>query len=228
MATAFTALGGGNGFPFCLQTSNYIPGGAIILNPPSLAQTMNAYWNFKSASFGGATLDPGNQPKDLICSPDANVGDAGSGDSSPNQGGEFTVRNSRPSIYYFGGVKYYKHGIRMRFIASRESEENGGGRGSYVVVSYFSGLYTVSTPLFGYSCVDELYCPDPPPASCDVIGKSASERTESFTAVTIGGIPFVRKVFKSFGGSFYGDGVPCPARNYPSIPDVPTLTLHTY
>jgi len=224
MAQSFTALGKGNGFPFCLTEVN-VSDNAILSNAPTLEQTMNAYWNFKSATFGGATFEPGNEPKDLICSPDANVGSARSGDDSPNQGGEFTVRNSRPSIYYFGGVKYYRHGIKMSFGASNVSEENGGGRGSLLQIDYFSGLYIGTTPLYGYECIDETFGepPDPP-----VIGKSAGERTESFTAVTIGGIPFVRRIFKSFGGSYYGDGVPCPARNYPAEPGTPTLNLHTY
>tara|TARA_R110002153_G_scaffold23542_1_gene76135 strand:- start:293 stop:991 length:699 start_codon:yes stop_codon:yes gene_type:complete len=229
MAEPFATLGDGCGFPEPL--TEFDAGNGIVLNAPTLEQTMNAYWNFKSATFGAATFEPGNEPKDLICNQNANVGSASSGDGQPNQGGSFTVRNSLPAIFVSGGVKYYKHGIRMYFQASTSVEENGGGRGSSIYVSYFSALYTVQTSpaLQPYSCYDETYCPEGIPP-CMVIGKGASEVTQTQSSVTIGGIPFIKQISKSFGGTFYPSSPPgpCPQRDYPAEPGAPSLTLHTY
>ena len=111
MAESFETLGAGNGFSSCLQATQVLYG--EILNPPSLAQTMNAYWNFDSVSWGGAFFNPDSQPKDLICNPTANVGNSANGDSNPGYPGEFTVRNSLPRIFFKNGVKYYSHGIRI-------------------------------------------------------------------------------------------------------------------
>ena len=227
MAESFATLGDGCGFPVPLTEFN-AGANQIVLNAPTLEQTMNAYWNFKSATFGAATFEPGNEPKDLICNSSANLGSAGSGDSSPNQGGSFTVRNSLPTIFYSGGVKYYRHGIRMYFFATTSVEENGGGRGSSIYVDYFSALYTEQTnpAPYPYSCTDETYCPEGIPP-CMVIGKSAGELTQTQSSVTIGGIPFIKQITKSFGGTFY-DVLVCPQSDYPAEPDAPSLTLHTY
>ena len=74
MAESFETLGAGNGFSSCLQK---IPAIQVLnqelLNPPSLEQTMQAYWNFDSATFGGATFNPDNEPKDLICNESLNA-----------------------------------------------------------------------------------------------------------------------------------------------------------
>ena len=72
MASSFETLGNGNGFPFCLERKDAITD-QVIQNVPTLAQAMSAYWNIDSISFGGATFNPTNEPKDLICNPDANV-----------------------------------------------------------------------------------------------------------------------------------------------------------
>ena len=72
---------------------------------------------------------------------------------------------------------------------------------------------------------------DGEPPNPEVIGKSASERTQTISSVTIGGIPFIKNVIKSFSGAFYdipGTDAPCPTSNYPSVPADPTLQLHTY
>tara|TARA_R110002167_G_scaffold8861_1_gene40601 strand:+ start:443 stop:1123 length:681 start_codon:yes stop_codon:yes gene_type:complete len=223
-ATSFTTLGKGNGFSSCLNELKFI-NNKFLRNPPSLAETMNAYWNFDSVSWGGASFNPDNEPKDLICNERLNVGNGG--------GGGFEVSNALPTFFYIDGVKYYKHGISMSFSASNETTEFegwNGGVASYIQVNYFSSLYSVSSNLAGYDCIDETYGepPDPP-----VIGKSASERTQSISSVTISGIPFIKTVFKSFGGAFYKNEPtdplpPCPTQSYPSEPGLPTLNLHTY
>ena len=225
-ATSFTALGRGNGFSSCLTT---VPqGDRILRNPPSLAQTMAAYWNLKSISYGGATFTPGNEPMDLICNPNANVGNAEDGSSAENQAGLFVIRNTLPTIFFKNDVKYYSHGIAMEFVANNgaSSPTGVGGKSSSTSVSYQSSLYLVDQYLRSYDCTDETFGPDG-----EVIGKGASERTQTISSVTIGGIPFIKNVIKSFGGTFYdiaGTAAPCPTANYPSVPIDPTLELHTY
>jgi len=229
MAQSFTALGKGNGFPFCLTKINI--SNKILVNPPSLAETMNAYWNFDSVSWGGASFNPDNEPKDLICgSPSLNLGSDSAGDEAPNQGGLFRVRNSMPTFFSVGGVKYYKHGINMDFTARTLVEENGGGKGSTIRVNYFSALYTEeeNEP---YACFDEIF-------EGSVVGKTASEKNQTISSVTISGIPFIKEVIKSFGGTAYavegsdgklGPVPPCPTSDgYPADPGLPTLNLHTY
>jgi len=227
MAESFETLGAGNGFSSCLQK---IPAIQVLnrelLNPPSLEQTMQAYWNFDSATFGGASFNPDNQPKDLICNASANVGSNVDGDSRPGYPGEFFVRNSLPTIFFKDGVKYYKHGISMSFSATNDAALVGGGSSSSTFVIYSSSLYVVDQYLSPYSCVDETFGEPPDP---EVIGKSASERTQTISSVTIGGIPFIKNVIKSFGGAAYnGPGTSCPTPNFPAEPSTPTLTLHTY
>ena len=228
MAQSFTALGKGNGFPFCL-TEVDVPDDAILSNAPTLEQTMNAYWNFKSATFGGATFEPGNEPKDLICDETLNIGSA----SSYNN--EFSVSNNFPSIFFLGGNKYYRHGITMSFSDSKVTNENNGLQGSSSLVNYFSSYYVV-TPDFSepLTCIDATFG-EPPNA--EVIGKEASEKTQNFSNVTISGIPFIKKVVHQFFGDVFAvegsDGklgpVPgCPSPDYPADPGTPTLNLHTY
>ena len=231
-ATSFTTLGKGNGFSSCLNELKFISN-KFLLNPPSLAETMNAYWNFDSVSWGGASFNPDNEPRDLICDERLNVGGGGAGSSSPNQSGSFSVSNALPTFFYFDGVKYYKHGISMSFSASNETTEFegwNGGVASSIQVNYFSSLYSVQSNLVSYKCIDETFGEPPDP---EVIGKSASERTQSINRVTISGIPFIKTVFKSFGGAFYKNDPddplpPCPTQSYPSEPGLPTLNLHTY
>jgi len=231
MATAFTAFGKGNGFPCCLDEIN-LPSGGIILNPPSLAQTMNAYWNFKSASFGGATLDLGNQPKDLICNETLNVGSASYGNPG-TVAGRYQVRNALPRIFTENGVKYYRHGIYMNFYAQRNTNNGNGAQFSSIDVTYISAYYFPAN-VEPYSCVDITF--GEPPED-EVIGREADSITETVSSVTISGIPFIKKVKKVFSGQVYavegsdgklGPVPPCPTRNAPNDPGLPTLTLHTY
>ena len=232
MATPFTALGKGNGFSSCLQK---IPAIQLLnqelLNPPSLAETMAAYWNFDSATFGGATFNPDNEPKDLICNESLNVGSASDGDSRPGYPGLFTVTNSLPTIFFIDGVKYYKHGIKMTFSAETYQALSGGAQASLIDVQYLSSLYIDrSDSNQAYTCVTEMFGP---PGEQFPIGKSASEFNQTASAVTISGIPFIKVVTKSRGGVNYVANAndplpPCPAPNFPAEPSTPTLTLHTY
>jgi hypothetical protein len=227
MAESFETLGAGNGFSSCLQATQVLYG--EILNPPSLAQTMNAYWNFDSVSWGGAFFNPDSQPKDLICNPTANVGNSANGDSNPGYPGEFTVRNSLPRIFFKNGVKYYSHGIRMSFSASTYEELSNGSESSSIEVVYFSSLYT-SQENQPYTCVTDQVGE---PGDEEDIGKTSSEFNFSVSSVTISGIPFIKTVTKSRGGSNYkenlSDPLPeCPNPSFPLEPGPPSLNLHTY
>jgi hypothetical protein len=230
MAQSFTALGKGNGFPICLPIKE-MDDDEIIFNDPTLKETMDAYWNFKSVTFGGATFEPDNEPKDLICDETLNVGSDGSGNAGPNESGQFIVSNAVPQIFFDEKkVKYYKHGIKMSFTARTLVEDSSAGersKSSTIIVNYFSALYTEeeNEP---YTCVDETF-------QGDVVGKSAYERTQTISKVTISGIPFIKEVIKIFSGvAFRGsdpdDPIPsCPTSDgYPAEPAEPTLTLHTY
>ena len=229
MAQSFTALGKGNGFPFCL-TEVDVPDDAILSNAPTLEQTMNAYWNFKSATFGGATFEPGNEPKDLICDETLNIGSGANG--SFFGGGEFSVSNNLPSIFFIGGNKYYRHGISMSFAVDRITYNNNGIQSSSTSVDYFSSYYVEGSDSHTYNCVD-LFFGEPPEQ--ELIGRRASERIRNFSNVTISGIPFIKKVSKLFFGEVAASGgedeigpVPgCPSPSY-SEPGTPTLNLHTY
>ena len=232
MAESFETLGAGNGFSSCLEK---IPAIQVLnqelLNPPSLEETMNAYWNFDSATFGGATFNPSNQPKDLICNESANVGNGADGDSRPGYPGEFTVRNSLPRIFFKNGVKYYSHGIRMSFSASTYEELSNGSESSSIEVVYFSSLYSdLSDQNQPYTCVTDQVGE---PGDEEDIGKTSSEFNFSVSSVTISGIPFIKTVTKSRGGSNYkenlSDPLPeCPNPSFPLEPGPPSLNLHTY
>ena len=232
-ATPFKALGAGNGFPACLPVIE-LDDDDIILNAPTLEETMNAYWNFKSATFGGATFEPDSKPKDLASDKTLNLGSASVGDDKT--GGSWTVSNAFPSQFVDENNKlHYKHGISMRYLSTVSVEENGGGKSSTTEVRYFSALYTVPGDLSPYVCADEEYCTGPD--ECSPIGKSAIEKTQSISQVTIGGIPFIKEVIKRSSGTYYrvSDGAggltempPCPVAAYPAEPAQPTLTLHTY
>ena len=94
-AQPFNALGKGNGFNRCLTTRTV--SGNNILNPPTFEQVVGAYWNFHSASFSGASFEPGNEPRDLICTERAAFGN--DSDGSGGSGGErFGVSNGVPGI----------------------------------------------------------------------------------------------------------------------------------
>lgn len=231
MAESFETLGAGNGFSSCLAKLE-ISDNQILLNPPSLAETMQAYWNFDSATFGGATFNPSNEPKDLICNSDDNVGSASDGDSRPGYPGEFIIINSLPTFFFKDGEKYYKHGIKMTFAASNfQTLSPNGQQESSISVEYFSSLYVDNSDQDqAYTCVTQTFGP---PGEEEDIGKASSERITTISSVTISGIPFIKRVIKSFGGENLVDNIgdplpPCPSPSYPAEPSTPTLNLHTY
>jgi|DEB0MinimDraft_12_1074336.scaffolds.fasta_scaffold20857_3 hypothetical protein len=232
MAESFETLGAGNGFSSCLE--KIIPGDKTLLNPPSLEQTMQAYWNFDSVTFGGATFSPNNEPKDLICNESANVGFAADGDGRPGFPAEFTVKNSLPTFFFKNGVKYYKHGIEMTFAQRNVQALSNGYQQSNISISYVSSLFTDNREeQDGYQCITDFFGP---PGEEEPVGKVASDSSLTVSSVTISGIPFIKLVGKGFAGSNYASIVdgkigplpPCPTPNYADDPGTPTLNFHTY
>ena len=219
MATPFTALGAGNGFPFCLNTLN-LPSGGIIQNAPDLEQTMSAYWNFDSGSWGGASFDPTNEPGDLICNNNDNLGD----DINNISNDEFyVVSNGFPSKVDDNVNVEYLHGIQFYYF-----NEVPTGTGFHrLTVSYQSTYYIDDS--YPYECDPTYYYPygGGPPY---IIGYAASEKIITASDVIISGIPFLKIVTKEFFGTDYSTNPSCPTvGTYPLEPTTtPTLNLHTY
>mgnify|MGYP001210917346 CR=1 FL=1 len=247
IAKSFKALGAGNGFPFCLAkfsgTANneYFKVGAA----PTLEETMNAYWNFDSASWDEAEFDPTNEPKDLVGTPTANVG--GDTDYTAGEGPRsvqyYRVQNSKPRIYVEpDGTEHYCHGISISYEKHVDfSTEYPIGGEDFIYVNYASTVHSASG--IPYGCGDETaswgtnFGPSGSQSSVFsyTIGKSSSE-TElvSANAVTIQGLPFVKTVVKGFHAVHYdyqgADGV-CITAGQQSLAEPteqPELKFHTY
>lgn len=231
-ATSFTALGKGNGFNLCLRNRT-VPGERII-NPATLKQAVAAYWNFHSASFSGASFEPGNQPRDLICTPtDAQGVDTDHSAGSTSE--TFSVSNGAPRKVLDQNdaeKTYYAHGISFEYNTS-----TGGGENIEKSTSvFYTSTVSANPSPFG----------DPIPYTCTIlstttsgggsysIGKVARKRTVDLSSVTIDGLPFVKTVIKSFVGATFDDPVgsgnaECePASFLSETTEVPSLTLWSY
>ena len=225
MAQSFTALGAGNGFPVCL--SEITIGGTnptISLGNTTTLEQMSAYWNFDNMSWGGASFDPNNQPKDLICNPNANAGS----DTVYTQGSEeaYQVTNNNPFIILDGNSRYYSHGLQ--FVYYDVAYPTSGNAGVYYSeLAYVGGSYVNhSDP---YECFTIYRTPSPhaPPYA---YGKSAGKTTVTKTNATISGVPFTRLFTQSWYEETGGDVCPTEnSSNFPSVPSgLPTLNFHTY
>lgn len=224
MATAFKTLGFGNGFPFCLSTQVLTLSGYSFQNVPTLEETMKAYWNIDSVSFGGATFDPTNEPKDLICNPDDNIGNDTNIISSTPSGAEYyAVAIQRPRYVTIGSETQLQHGISFVY----ENIFSGGGLFQNTSVVYQSSYYRDTAS--AYQC-DPIYYKPSKGATPYQIGNSASQSNQSISNVTIGGIPFVKIITQYWDEGVYGTPPPaCPSVNFLPVPSAtPTLTLHTY
>ena len=218
-ADSFTALGRGNGFSQCLNTIN-LPENSVILNPPTLEQTMSAYWNIDSVSFGGAEFNPTNEPKDLICTPTANQGtDLNSIQNSSTRIEQYVVSIGNP--FRINDVEedeiYYGHGLNFSYSNYSFSVplSGGGFADIFTDVIYTSTLYHDNAS--AYDC-------SPPAGS--IYDYGADETKLEVSEVTIEGIPFV----KILGQSFFGNkDNACPTAQFnPGTDLVPSITLHTY
>ena len=233
MATPFKTLGAGNGFPFCLSREDAFSG-QVIQNVPTLAQTMSAYWNIDSISFGGATWNPDNEPADLICDEAANVGSDVNQIiyNPPVEGKSFTVRINKPTYFIDSTDEYLKHGLFCRFFHGQEINEGIDDYGISeilsTVIEYQSGRY-LGIENSDTGC-EAVYAG---PNNTDFIGYQRIKETQSVTNVTISGIPFIRTVRKYYAGFTFivhGSSNPqCPVPRFlPEAGGTPTITLHTY
>ena len=238
MATPFQTLGAGNGFSFCLERENEFSG-QVIQNVPTLAQTMSAYWNIDSISFGGATWNPNNEPTDLICDEDANVGSGENIiiDNPPVEGKGFRVSIYKPT-YFIDSTdeyltdEYLKHGLSCRFFHGQEINE---GLGDYGISEILSTVIEYRSGRYGEIEDSDTGCEAVygGPNNTDFIGFTRTKETQSVTNVTISGIPFIRTVRKYYSGfTFIVDersNPQCPVPRFlPETGETPTITLHTY
>lgn len=216
MATEFSTLGKGNGFPFCLYERT--PSGTpTVQNEPTLAETMSAYWNIDSITFGTASFDPNNEPKDLICSPDDVVGyDLSYVQNTPNYIEYYEVTIGRPSISIVSGQKYLNHGLSCDYFYYSNQNIPGGGIFTYNAITYTS---TITYPLtqIPYTC------------NSVPLGFNFDQQQETKTTETISGIPFNVVKSQSVGGYDYGTSPSCQTLTYYPLPTaVPQITLHNY
>jgi hypothetical protein len=216
-ADSFATLGRGNGFSQCLTTSN-LSTNNVILNPPTLEQTMLAYWNIDSISFGGAAFDPSNEPKDLICTPTANVGENYNilQDSSTRREHYLaSIRSPKKVEDVASGEINYVHGIYFEY----SNYTFNTGTDMYTDVIYRSSYYNDNES--AYSCY-----------LIDHGGGNEREATEvqlDVSEVTIEGIPFVKTVSKSFYSYGNSASSSCPSSQFNSATTLePSLTFHTY
>jgi hypothetical protein len=224
-AISFTALGRGNGFSQCLNTLD-LPPNYAILNPPTLEQTMSAYWNIDSVSFGGAEFNPTNEPKDLICTPTANQGtDVNNIQNSATRVELYSVGISHP--YKIKNVEedkiYYHHGLS--FVYSNYSFISVAHGSTFNVdiftdVIYQSTLYHDNAS--AYNCIPEIY-------GGGIAYYGANETKLEVSEVTIEGIPFVKVLRQSFSGTGNNEESGCPLAQFNPGTDLePSITLHTY
>ena len=221
-ATSFTALGKGNGFNRCLSTSTV--SSYKIINPPTFEQTVAAYWNFDSATFGTATFDPDNEPKDLICNENANRGTERAYGSSNLA--TFTVSNTIPAKCN-GDI--YIHGIYFGYLAY----DNIGIERDQSIISVQYSSTVASAAINTYDC--ETLTTGTTYGDTYSIGKvTTAYKTLASTAVNISGIPFVKTVSYEFYGERYDDpagsgSAPCITPFYlPEPTELPSISFHTY
>jgi len=221
-ASSFRALGRGNGFNRCVSSIEVTED--KIINPITLEEAVNAYWNFDSMSFGGASFDPDNQPKDLICNESDN---RGFDENYLNPNELFIVTNGFPKKYNVGDKIYYAHGISFEY----STGEGGGNPEKFTSVHYTS---TIAPSVPETSNVCSILDTSTTYGSVYTIGKQTLAFQKITSSVTIGGLPFVKTVSKSFYGQNYDDPVgsgnaTCPVPSFLSeTSEVPSLTLHTY
>tara|TARA_R110000765_G_scaffold219057_1_gene323351 strand:- start:485 stop:1180 length:696 start_codon:yes stop_codon:yes gene_type:complete len=228
-AQPFNALGKGNGFNRCLRTTTV--SGNNILNPPTFEQTVGAYWNFHSASFSGASFEPGNEPRDLICTEGAAFGyDSDNSIGPPSE--RFSVSNGVPGIVKDAAddeTIYYEHGIQ--FSHSTGEDIDGGNGVKLTTVDYRSTIAGSPAPI-PYSCT--VLNNTTSGGTTYSIGKVATQMKVAVSSVDIGGLPFIKTVTQYFQQATFDDPVGsgsaecAPASFLPAPSEVPSLTLWDY
>ena len=222
MAESFTALGAGNGFPFCLKRNSYINTEFAtynVGNTPTLQQAMQAYWNIKSITYGSAQIIVSGSSKNLICTPNQN----NQYDVDHVGGGEYySVSIGRPFIAVVNGEEYLAHGLGA---SHHQSSEDGS---SYAITTWGSTVYnskdagTDGGTIYGAQggggspTVNNNGGPYGSPtggggyyptwySSYPVGSYQYSERT-NVSHYTINGIPFYKHVFQSMSSESYDGG----------------------
>jgi len=228
-AQPFNALGKGNGFNRCLTTRTV--SGDEIINAPTFEQAVGAYWNFHSASFSGASFEPGNEPSDLICTEGAAFG--GDSDGSSGSGEElFSVSNGVPGIVKDAAddkTIYYEHGIQFSYTAS---EDIDGGNGLKLTNVYYRSTIAFNVAPIPYSCT--VLNNTTSGGTTYSIGKFATRRKVDVSSVDIDGLPFVKTVVQDFSQTTFDDPVgsgnaECASSSFlPEPSEVPSLTLWDY
>tara|TARA_R110002020_G_scaffold43518_1_gene126366 strand:+ start:1546 stop:2253 length:708 start_codon:yes stop_codon:yes gene_type:complete len=232
-ADSFTALGRGNGFPFCLSHIN-LANNETILNAPDLEETMKAYWNISKLSFGGAVFEPTNEPKDLICNPDDNQGTDVFEPSPHEYDGEFfeCTLSSPFKVKDIGNDKsYYAHGIQFAYNVFDVRQFGGdySPTGADTTTIYTSTkIRDYSSP---YECENFYYSTSPgtPPSKA---GKIARQTDQTTSSVTIGGIPFIKTIIQSWDEIAFDEPdapASCPSADFINPTTVlPSIAFHTY
>lgn len=218
MATPFATLGFGNGFPFCLFEYTPNPGGnPSAQNAPTLEETMSSYWNIDSITFGPASFNPNNEPKDLICTPNAVLGyDLAYVNNTPNLIEFYDVTIQRPQYVLIGGQKYLQHGLNFGYTRNENVFTSTTGTFYENYISYSS---TIVYPLQNqsYYCNQVYY------------GFNYGQRQQTLTTTTISNIPFNVRKSQSSSGYDYGPSPSCqPLSYYPLPTTIPQINLHTY
>jgi hypothetical protein len=201
---------------------------------------MSAWWNFHSASWGGASIETIYEPKDLICDPYQYQGlladDNIISNNYPILKESYRVTRIKP---YYRGAHLY-HGISFYYSYTRtddfSTQDYSHTQRYNLEVSYVStwGDGDPSDQIRPYECspgyVTYSYYGTPK----SITGHGASETTKNVSNVTISGIPFVRSEYKSWTGTIqdWSGAQGCPIRGpWPPIPETtttPTLNLYTY
>jgi len=182
-ATEFTALGAGNGFPFCLakvDVSDY-----AFKEPLTLSQATSYFWNIESASataissdFGESSTPPTlSEPLERVCGSKSEINSS-----------------SRTSI------KVSTSGVILMYDGIVTNEENfmgyGIGSGSGNISSIHSAVFARAESFFGLSEVGIMSF-----QRIDNSGTSGLFGTIAYSTVTLGGVPFVKYTRQQGTGS---------------------------
>ena len=178
---------------------NNLIGKQFVQNAPTLEQTMNSYWNLDSISFAGASFDPTNEPKDLICNPNDIRGsdvDVVQSDPFGNLREAYSVSVTIPSIVVDGSNLHFNHGLSMGYNFFELIEGQSETRFEGIDVGYSSTIaYPEETQDTG--CQPVYYGS---PGNYYIIGYERSIQISTNTNVTINGIPFIKNVTQTFEG----------------------------
>ena len=242
MAESFRALGAGNGFPFCLVRRSFTSDEFHTYNAgnvPTLNETMQAYWNIESVSYGGASITVNSEPKDLICDPNANnQNDVYVESRSPRS--VFSVSIGRPYMAVVNGEEYLAHGIYAdHYGMSGDSLSETSTIWRSTAYNSKGTPYTCST-VYGNTGTGGSPTVNNPHGTPDggfypththsyEVGKVAYQTKVTNGFYSIMGLPFTKTVIQSSHGEDYGENSSCPSLDFlPSPSNTPLLSFKPY